>query len=266
MVSYTYSELRGNYTGLTSTDLADGGLGGRNSPNNSRSFDEPYFSFNDSGGSSSGLLPTDRPNAFKGYAYYELPWLKKFTTDIGIFQYAYSGSPATTFVDVGYGGNAWPVDVVNRGKWVDVTQDPGTGVITVGAARTYRTPWYTQSDFNLQQNYKISEEKVLSFSATFSNLFNQHTVTAYQGQLDTGYGFQAITPPPVAGSTCANGNCYIADGPAFYAAAENPYSLSGTLNSGSLFTSGPITINSQYGKPLFYQISRTIRLGVKFTF
>ena len=68
MFSYTYSKLRGNYTGLTSSDIADGN-GGRNAPNNSRSFDEPMFSWNAQGGSSSGLLPTDRPNAFKGYAY-----------------------------------------------------------------------------------------------------------------------------------------------------------------------------------------------------
>jgi len=32
MFSYTYSHFRGNYTGLTSTDIADGG-GGRNAPN-----------------------------------------------------------------------------------------------------------------------------------------------------------------------------------------------------------------------------------------
>lgn len=60
MFSYTYSHFRGNYTGLTSSDMSDGGLGGRNSPNNSRAFDEPYFSWNDNGGSSSGLLPTDQ--------------------------------------------------------------------------------------------------------------------------------------------------------------------------------------------------------------
>ncbi len=78
MFSYTYSNFRGNYTGLTSSDLADGG-GGRNAPNNSRAFDEPYFSWNANGGSSSGLLPTDRPNALKGYSY-DLPWLRSSTT------------------------------------------------------------------------------------------------------------------------------------------------------------------------------------------
>ena len=69
MFSYTYSKLRGNYTGLTSSDISDGQQGGRSSPNNSRAFDEPYFQYNSFGGSSSGLLPTDRPNTFKGYGY-----------------------------------------------------------------------------------------------------------------------------------------------------------------------------------------------------
>ena len=92
MFSYTYSNFRGNYTGLTSSDIGDGG-GGRNAPNNSRAFDEPYFSWNANGSSSSGLLPTDRPNALKGYVYYDLPWLSKFATDFGVFQAAYSGTP-----------------------------------------------------------------------------------------------------------------------------------------------------------------------------
>ena len=102
MLSYTYSHFRGNYTGLTSSDMSDGGLGGRNSPNNSRAFDEPYFSWNSMGGSSSGLLPTDRPNKIKGYGYYEFKYLKKLTTDLGMFSYIYQGSPNTSYIeDVG---------------------------------------------------------------------------------------------------------------------------------------------------------------------
>jgi hypothetical protein len=266
MFSYTYSKLRGNYTGLTSTDLADGGLGGRNSPNNSRSFDEPYFSWNANGGSSSGLLPTDRPNTFKGYAYYELGWMKKFTTDLGLFQYLYSGSPVTSYTDVGYGGSAWPVDLFDRGKWANITQDPTTGAITVGNPSTYRTPWYIQSDFNFTQNYKISEQKAISFSAIFANLFNQHSVTAYNEQIDTGFGFMGITPTGVGcGGPGVAAPCFIANGPNFYAAAMSPYNVTQGLNS-SLFTAGPQTLNSQYGKPIYYQLARTLRFGVKFTF
>jgi hypothetical protein len=53
---------------------------------NSRSFDETYFQYNSHGDSSSGTPPTDRPNTLKGYAYYDFKWLKKVTTDIGLFQ------------------------------------------------------------------------------------------------------------------------------------------------------------------------------------
>jgi len=257
MFSYTYSRLRGNYTGLTTTDIADGG-GGRNAPNNSRSFDEPFFQFNAFGGSSSGLLPTDRPNAFKGYAYYQMPWGRlsnKFTTDVGIFQYAYSGSPLTTYADVGYAfPGAFPVDIVGRGKWVDVTQDPTTGVITLGTPRTNRTPWFTQTDFNIQQNYRIGEVKTISFSATFANLLNQRAVTSVGQQLDSNITQSFMSP----------NNSFIAS-QGFYANAERPYDVQTLLNQTNLFGEGN-TFNSQYGKPYLYQASRNIRLGVKFTF
>ena len=255
MFSYTYSNFRGNYTGLTSTDVADGG-GGRNAPNNSRSFDEPYFSYNSMGGSSSGLLPTDRPNAFKGYAYYDLPWLRKFTTDFGIFQYAYSGTPLTSYLDVGY-GPGYPVDVFNRGKWADITQDPSTGVISVGNPYTKRTPWYTQTDFNLQQSYKVTEGKTLSFAATFTNLLNQHAVVSEGQSIDSNYAQNYVGP----------NNTFIGDGAPFYAAAERPYDVKGLLNAApSNANGGPLTVDSQYAKPYLYQISRNIRLSAKFTF
>lgn len=257
LFSYTYSHFRGNYTGLTSSDIADGGQGGRNSPNNSRSFDEPYFSYNAQGGSSSGLLPTDRPNTMKGYAYYEFGFLKKFTTDLGIFQTIYQGSPNTTYANVGLSYNAFPVDVYNRGVWADVKQDPGTGAITVGSPHVYRNPFYNQTDFNVNEGFKINDAKALMFAATFTNLFNSQTVTAVNEQIDSSYGggTQYITP----------GGQAIFNGIPFYAAAMNKYSVSQGLNSNNNLGS-PETVNSQYGKPLYYQLPRTIRLEAKFTF
>jgi len=228
MFSYTYSQLRGNYTGLTSSDISDGQLGGRSSPNNSRAFDEPYFQWNSFGGSSSGLLPTDRPNTFKGYAYYELGWLKKFTSDFGIFQYLYSGSPFTSYLDVGAGAGGWPVQAWDRGKYVDVTQDPTTGFITVGPPRTRRTPWYTQTDFSLQQNYKMGESKLISFTANFINLLNQRAITAYNPDITSlavTNQYIALTTPAGPGTCRFSDQCYIGDGNVFYAAAERPYSV-----------------------------------------
>ena len=100
MFSYTYSSLWGNYTGLTTTDQIDGGTTGRNSPDTTRAFDEPFYYFGANGKSTNGPLPTDRPNTFKGNAYYNLPW-KGMTTTFGLFQVAYEGSPMSSFTDVG---------------------------------------------------------------------------------------------------------------------------------------------------------------------
>ncbi|HEX4155241.1 MAG TPA: TonB-dependent receptor, partial [Acidobacteriaceae bacterium] len=267
LFSYTYSHFRGNYPGLTSSDLADGGVGGRNAPNNSRSFDEPYFSYDAFGQSSSGLLPTDRPNKFKGDIYYRLEYLHKLHTDFGAFQYFYQGSPNTTYADVGLSYNEFPVDIVGRGKWINITQDPATGAITTSNPYTYRNPWYNQTDFNITQAYTIGESKEINFQATVTNLWNQRAVTAINEQVDTPYGGdQYITP----------GGYQTPQGVPFYAASMTPYpvqaSLNGEIVNGQFSNltasegSGPMTISSEYGKPLYHQLPRNMILAVHFTF
>jgi hypothetical protein len=292
--SYTWSKFRGNYTGLTSTQVADGG-GGRNAPNNSRAFDEAYFSWDAAGKSSSGLLPTDRPNAFKGQAYYELGWMKKFETDFGIFQFAYSGSPLTSYLDVGQAyangeaspnppSGAFPVWIVNQGKWIDVTQDPNTGIITTSAPYTKRTPWYTETDFNLKQTYKISEKTALAFDATFTNLLNQHAVVSTDQEIDSGDAANFIAPTNpacladnLAAATPVNSSsCFPSDGVDAYAAYMHPYNYTDLMNhaasnpqtvpAGAPVQYGPLTVSSQYGKPYLFQLSRNIRLGLHITF
>ncbi len=271
MASYTYSHFRGNYTGLTSSDISDGG-GGRNAPNNSRAFDEPFFSWQSDGQSSSGNLPTDRPNTIKGYGYYVLPWAHKFSTTFGLFQYFYEGTPLTTYADLGYSfapsfgaygvpnaeDGAFPTDIVGRGKFLPLTQN-ADGSISVGTPTVRRTPWYTQSDFQISQDYKISERKVLSFSATATNLWNQHSVVAYWGGADSNFYAQYGTP----------GGQDLFTGVPFYKAAESGYNLTALFNNAGGATGtpgGPMTLNSLYNKPLYYQLSRNIRMAVKFTF
>jgi hypothetical protein len=262
MFSYTYSNFRGNYTGLSSSDISDGG-GGRNAPNNSRAFDETYFSMNAEGGSSSGLLPTDRPNALKGYMYYELPWMHKFTTDLGIFQTAYSGTPLSSQTDVGYsfgGQPGFPVDIVGRGKWIDVTQNATTGVITTSSPYTKRTPWYTSTDLNLKQSFRLGDSSSISFDATFTNALNEHHVVAYWQQIDSDY---------TANNYIAPQGEAIFDGLDFYSAAMAPYNYTQAMNTGAdngTPTGGPITIDSQYGKPYEYQVARNVILGMHITF
>ena len=250
MFSYTYSHLRGNYTGLTSSELSDGG-GGRNAPNNSRSFDESYFQFDANGNSSAGDLPTDRPNTFKGYAYYELGWKHRWSTDFGLFQYAYQGAPVSSYVDVGYSvipGNYFAVYPEGR-QWADISQ-AADGTLTVNSVAPRRTPWFTQTDFNLTQNFKISESKALSFSVTSNNLLNQRAVTAYYEQIDSAQFASFLSP----------GGLPFYYGGEAYSLYEHPYDWKSLLN-----TDG-IALNSQYGKPWLYQLARSIRLRVGFTF
>jgi hypothetical protein len=66
MVSYTYSRLWGNYTGLTTTDQSDGGNTGRNSPDTTRSFDEPFYYFGANGKSTKESCPPTAPTCGKG--------------------------------------------------------------------------------------------------------------------------------------------------------------------------------------------------------
>jgi hypothetical protein len=250
MASYTYSHFRGNYTGLSSTDISDGG-GGRNAPNNSRAFDETYFQFNAYGGSSSGLLPTDRPNKFKGYGYYELAYKGKWTSDFGLFQYFYQGSPVSSFIDVGYSvipGNYFAVYPEDRGKWVNVSGT--TGDLSIGNAYTRRTPWFIQSDLNFTQNYKLSENKVISFSATIPNALNQHSITAYNEQIDSQQFASFLTP----------GGVPFYYGGVAYSAYEHYYNWRALANTDGIIP------DSKYGQPYLYQLSRNIRLRVGFTF
>jgi hypothetical protein len=159
-------------------------------------------------------------------------------------------------------GGGFPVDVVNRGKWVNVTQDPTTGAITVGSPFTRRTPWYNQTDFNLTQNYKISESKTVGFSATIVNLLNERAVTQLQSNITSGFNSNFIAP----------GGFTLTDGIPFYTAAFHPYDIASLLNSAPSNTTlggtgpGPVTVTSGYGHPNRYQGGRAIRLGVRFTF
>jgi hypothetical protein len=266
MFSYTYSHLRGNYSGLTSTDLADGG-GGRNAPNNSRAFDESFFQYDANGRSSSGPLGTDRPHALKGYAYYRIPWKStRMTSNIGWFQTLYSGTPLSTYTDVGFSfaqppfSGGFPVYPEDRGKFARVSIAPnadGVLVPTVTSICDCRTPWYVQSDASFKQEFKVNknnEAQVLTFEANVLNLFNRQSATGIYSQLDSAY-FQSFLNP---------------GGQFSYAAFEHPYDWKGLLSNTTGLSGSqagpPLIPNSQYGKPFIFQTPRSMRLAVRFTF
>jgi outer membrane receptor protein involved in Fe transport len=282
MFSYTYSRLYGNYTGLTTTDQTDGNAAGRNSPDTSRAFDEPFYYFGANGKSNNGYLPTDRPNAFKGNVYYSLPWGKGQTTTFGIFQFGYQGSPVASAIDLTAATIGIPYEstyIYGRDKWVNATSDPATGAITLGTPYYRRTPWFTQTDFNLAHKIKVSEGKTLGFDATFTNMFNQHSVVAYYEGLNSQNQASSLHP----GYDAAGFGVNLADGAALYKILESGYNPQQWINGVAASPAGcspsgnpppkcvtnnitPVTLSSWYGKPQQYQLLRTIRLGVKFTF
>jgi outer membrane receptor protein involved in Fe transport len=250
MFSYTYSRLWGNYTGLTTTDQTDGNAAGRNSPDTSRAFDEPFFYFGANGKSNNGLLPTDRPNTLKEQVYYTLPW-KHMSTNFGIFTYQYQGTPMGSYVDLAAASYGIPYEatyIFGRGKYVNTAVDPNTGNITFGTPYARRTPWFMQTDLQVSHEFKVKERQALKFEANITNLFNQHSVVAYYTGLDSQYFETAMHP----------GGVNLSSGAALYQALMTGYNP-------QQFASG-IVQSSQYGQPQQYQLLRNMYFGAYFTF
>lgn len=242
-LSYTYSRLWGNYSGLTATDISDGG-GGRQGSNTSRAFDEPFMSFDAHGKVIDGPEATDRPNAIKAFGYYRLKWWKMETL-LGGYQVWYSGSPLTSYLSV-WGA---PVFVEGRGNFVNVTQDPTTGDFVLGSINSRRTPSYSQSDLSMVNELSVSKQNErlkLGFEVNFLNLFNQHSPVYF----DTNLLRASSINPPLDYQLLETGN----------------YNYIDAANGGSGYLNPHRYLNSMYGMPYGWQSPRGIRMKVKFIF
>ncbi len=175
----------------------------------------------------------------------------------------------SAFADVGLGnptGTAAPFPfeaayVFGRGNWVNATSD-AAGALTLGNPYARRTPWYAQTDFNLQHSIKVNknnEAQVLNFNATFTSLLNQHSPTSYWEGLNSNYFAAPLLPTGPCGASGASAPCSVFNGAAFYQAAETGYSVQQAA------TNGNVVLNSLYGQPNLWQIARHIRLGAVFT-
>ena len=250
LVSYTYSRLYGNYSGLTDTDVTDAS-GGRHNANNNRSFDLPEMQYTTTGKVVDGPLGTDRPNVLNFSGYYLLKWLK-MQTSIGLIQTVAQGSPKSTCVPV--------VDSTSscqfydqRGVFATFTQDPTTGIFSLGSVQhNARMPLFTQTDINLGHSFRVSktnEALRLSFEFNALNVLNQHAVLA-------------VSPNPFGRgnewlSFKTNANVLGTDVQKFLTG----YDVAAEANA-----QGGMVLNSRYGRPILFQNARGMRLGVKFTF
>jgi hypothetical protein len=157
--SYTWSRLYGNYSGLASSDEAfiNGGSG-RDNPNNSRYFDQPWIYGDQHGHLVEGLLPTDRPNSFKFFGGYTLH-SKLGNTTFSPNLFLYSGTPISSMVQL-----------IDTQGWVFYN----------GRGDQGRTPFFAQMDANLMHEiapFRNHEAVRMRFEATVFNLFNSSIVT-----------------------------------------------------------------------------------------
>ncbi len=157
-LSYLWSRLYGNYSGLSQSDE-----NGRTSPNVGRLFDYPLMAFNQTGQADYGLLGTDRTHQLKGFFVYDA----SFGTSVGVGFYGTSGIPMT-----------------REAAW-----NPASGypIQYLGRGSDGRMPFNSQTNLYLQHEFKLSDRSRLTLSANVINLFDQKTATNYfQTQLVSG--------------------------------------------------------------------------------
>ena len=144
-MSYTYSELWGNYSGLASSDED-----GRVSPNVNRFFDHIENSYDANQQLVYGALGTDRPHALKAQLLYRFP----FKLSVGVNQYIASGIPISEEGRVPTNIPFFPYGRNNLG----------------------RTPSLTQTDLSLYQDIKLGSFN-LQLGLNVLNLFDEDTET-----------------------------------------------------------------------------------------
>jgi hypothetical protein len=148
-LSYLWSRLNGNYSGLTQADEP-----GRSDPNVGRLFDWPGIMFDQSGSPTFGPLPTDRPHQFKVQAIYQFP----FNLSAGVNGYVASGLPVSREAAFVVGHN-YPIQYLGRGS-------------------DGRTPTMTQFDLNLIQDINVGGDKKLQLMVNVINLLDSQTSTS----------------------------------------------------------------------------------------
>jgi len=251
-LSYTYSRLNGNYPGLGSTFIADGN-GGRHSPNNNRSFDQPQMQWDSHGKLIDGPLPTDRPHTFKAFGYYRLKWLGQETL-IGATQSVFSGTPQTTcWPTIGTASSCQFVE--GMGGWDNLSRTAIGDFVLDSVTHNKRSPMFTQADLTLSHEVKVSktnEAMRLGFTANVSNLFNQRAVLVLQNNPLAGGSTTPLDPTTLSGFDFHS----MITGWNYIAVANTPFNAD----------ANPQTLSARYGKPILFQGARAIRLQLKFTF
>lgn len=152
--SFTWSSLRGNYSGLASSDEVDVNGFGRTNPNVARFWDGWFLPYTQDGKPIDGPLGTDRPLYFKVYGSYTFP----FGLTLGTTANAFSGVP--TSIEFNFGGMQ--------------------GFYPVGRGTEKRSPFIFM--MNLYAEYPIRLGRTrLTFSLNVDNLTNNNAAQRIYG-------------------------------------------------------------------------------------
>lgn len=240
-VNYTYSRLRGNYSGLANSDE-----GGRSDPGVNRSFDLPHIGFTAAGESDYGPLATDRPHVVNAYGGYIWKWAGANETEFSAFQTFQSGTPQSTLVSF-----IVPIFLHGRG-------DLG------------RTPMFSQTDFSVAHRYRFGRDNRFGLEASLNiiNLWDQETVTAFSPTISNKSMYSFL---PSFGYGCASGDypCLLNrfNTGALYQQIQANLTTNTTATSASDPT--PVNrnaLNALYGRDSAFQGPRGVRFGFRFTF
>ncbi len=174
-LSYLYSRLWGNYSGLASGDE-----NGRVSPNVNRYYDNTLMSYGSDGKPVYGLLPTDRPHTLKASGAYTF----KTGTTAGLNWFIETGTPQTAVLRfTGYPAFPW------------------------GRGNMGRSPTLSQLDLNIMQEVKLIGHSKIQVAANIDNVFDQKTWLSY-------YYPNLYGPTPYVSSQAFGGNISLAMPPA----------------------------------------------------
>jgi hypothetical protein len=250
-VSYTWSQLRGNYDGL----FEPGSLGSQTGapqldPNINSTFDLRTLLLN-----RDGPLSQDITHAIKAYLAKEFVISPVFSTTLGGSFNANSGTPINAL-------GAHPIY--------------GSGqAFLLARGSAGRLPWVTSFDAKVSLNYRLSKDSVVTAAVEGFNLFNSQRPTlvdqnytlgfvgpilgASQGSVPAQFGGICATSNP---SSCQPGNGSLprprvdpATGGAIRVGLPNP----------SQALSSQVT-NLTWGTPTNYQPVRQFRFSLRFTF
>ncbi|MEZ5344392.1 MAG: TonB-dependent receptor [Pyrinomonadaceae bacterium] len=232
-VSYTWSRLFGNYSGLASSDEL-----GRTSPNVNRFFDLPLLGYTANGVPDNGLLGTDRPHVVKAYGGYTHDWGGGTNaTSFSAFTTFQSGTPITT---------VWDFFGV-------------TTAVLYGRGDLGRTEMFSETDFSVSHRYRFGRDNKWSFEPYIEirNLFDENNEISRQ----RAFSSSNVTDAQLRAFGCTACTDEVA--------SFRQQIVNGGIEQFVLayLNSNPAALtNNDYNQPNSFQGGRDVRFGFKFKF